>query len=144
MRIEIETEGVLERIYAASALKCYVSLPEKVRALLDADRREGLVELIDDAFAAVVTRLMPRVKDFGLRGDGGEDMWFTIAGEGDATARAMAAMTTKVVAEMVCAAIYSEGREGERHNAAAEQGLRCVAGLIDWVEGMEARITAYR
>lgn len=143
MKVEIKTERVLEEIYALSALRGYVSLPEQERALLQPDQREGLMVLVDDAFAEVVLELMPRVVDFRLAGDG-DTMWIEIKGDAETQAGdAIGEAIVRITAYMALGAIYEATAEGAQYVRRAARGLGLVREVIDST-GCVPRLRGYR
>jgi len=147
MRVEIKNNDVMESIYALSALQGYVELPERERALLQEDQREGLMVLVGDAFAEIVLALMPRVKEFGLPEENEQgDMWIEIDsyGEKGVAQVAVSAMLTKSVACMVLEAIYGDSYEGVAYGRRAKRGLELVKDAIDYRDGEFPRLLGWR
>lgn len=114
MRIEILKRGVMEEIYALSALQGYVELPERERSLLQEDQEEGLSVLVNDAFADVAMELMPRVADIGVPDEDNEgNMWIEFKeynSDQKIMVPIMSQILTKGIAYKVLGAIY-EGVE---------------------------------
>lgn len=147
MRVEIKNKDVLESIYALSALQGYVELPERERALLQEDQREGLMVLVGDAFSEIVLALMPRVSDCGLpEDDESGDMWIELKNEGAAgedAAVLLGGVLAKGIAAMVLSAIY-EGRGGDVYELRGRRALEMVIDLIDYRGGEFPRLLGWR
>ncbi len=144
MRIEIKKSDVLEEIYALSALKGYVNLPERERMLLQDDQSEGLSVLVADAFAETVIELMPRVERFGMPEENDDgDMWIELKDGYGATGieAAVGALLTKTVACMVLAAIYEESGEGDAYSRRAMRGIDMAR---DTADSAEVRLRGWR
>lgn len=139
---------MLKEIYALSALKGYVSLPERERALLQEDQSEGLQVLAGDAMAETVVELMPMVKEFGLPEDnGGEQMWIELKDDYGAVGvaeGAVVALLTRSVACLVLEAIYEESGEGAAYGKKAMRGIEMVRDAIDSQCGEFPRILGWR
>lgn len=148
MRVEILKKGVMEEIYALSALQGYVELPEMERALLQEDQEEGLSVLVGDAFADVVMELMPRVADIGTPEDDSEgNMWIELK-EYDLDQKIMAPimtqMLTKGIAYKVLGAIYEGVEVGAKYYSRARQAVSGVIELIDRSLTTECRLRGWR
>lgn len=144
MRVEIKNKDVMESIYALSALQGYVELPERERALLQEDQRDGLMVLVGDAFSETVLALMPRVKDFGLPDDDDAgDMWIELksaTGAGENVAVAVRNILAKGIASMVLGAIYESRGVRDVYEA---RWRKAVALALDVTESV-ARIMGVR
>ncbi len=147
MRIEIKRSDVMEEIYAVSALKGYVSLPERERALLQEDQSEGLDVLVADAFAETVMELMPLVGDFSLPEDTGGDMWIELKAGCENNGPVLAAagaVLSKSIAWMVLGAIYEASGEGAAYETKARRGIAITRETIDYGCGELPRLRGWR
>lgn len=148
MRIEITRKGVMEDIYALSALQGYVELPERERALLQEDQEEGLAVLVADAFAEVVLELMPRVAEIGMPEDSDSgDMWIELKetyGDNAVVSTTITALIAKVIANMVVGAIYEGSVAGKKCNKRALTGIASIRELIDSYSSEMLRIKGWR
>lgn len=147
MRVEIKNKDVMESIYALSALQGYVELPERERALLQEDQREGLMVLVGDAFSETVLALMPRVKDFGLPDDDDAgDMWIELKNDvaaDDGAAVLLGGGLARGIAAMVLSAIY-EGRGGDVYERRGRRALEMVIDTIDYLGVEFPRLLGWR
>lgn len=74
----LKTSEILKVIYALSALRTYVSYPEREIPLLSRDNSRGLRLLAGDAFSRIVVRLLPealccQMPSETLQNDAGDD-----------------------------------------------------------------------
>lgn len=148
MKIEIKSNDVMEEIYALSALQAYVELPEREKALLQEDQREGLAVLMADAFTETVMELMPRVQGMGMPGENADgNMWIELKidyGESEPVGKAIGMLLVKIIACMVLSAIYEESSAGESYGRKASRGVAIARETIDSREGMMPRLQGYR
>ncbi|MDE6316884.1 MAG: hypothetical protein K2L73_00610 [Muribaculaceae bacterium] len=135
MKVEIMTQKVLEDIYAQSALRGYVNLPERERALLQEDQMEGLMILVEDAWAEMVMELIPRIEDYAMPSVGtGGSMWIQIKDEYAVTglvAGPVGAVAQRTLACMVMGAVYESLPEGKLYARQAEKGIAMMRETID-------------
>ncbi|MBD5235705.1 MAG: hypothetical protein HDS61_04715 [Barnesiella sp.] len=147
MKVEINTKRVLEDIYALSALQGYANLPRRERALLQEDQMEGLMVLVDDAWAETVMGLMPRIEDYAMPSVGvNGSMWVQVKDEYAMTGvvvGAVAAVATRTIACMVLGAIYEATAEGAQYAKRASRGIAMIRDAIDSTAG-EPRLHGYR
>lgn len=148
MRIEILKRGVMEEIYALSALQGYVELPERERSLLQEDQEEGLSVLVNDAFADVAMELMPRVADIGVPDEDNEgNMWIEFK-EFDLDQKIMAPIMsqilTKGIAYKVLGAIYEGVEVGGNYFSQAKRALSGVIELLEQSHISDCRLRGWR
>lgn len=148
MKIEIKSNDVMEEIYALSALQAYVELPEREKALLQEDQREGLAVLSADAFAETVMELMPRVQEAGMPEESADgDMWIELKedyAKSEVIGKAIGKLLVKTIACMVLSAIYEESSTGEAYGRKAKRGIAIVRETIDSRQGMTPRLQGWR
>ena len=147
MKVEINTKRVLEDIYALSALQGYANLPRRERALLQEDQMEGLMVLVDDAWAEIVMGLMPRIEDYVMPSVGvNGSMWVQVKDEyamNGMVVGAVVAVATRTIACMVLGAIYEATAEGAQYAKRASRGIAMIRDAIDSTAG-EPRLQGYR
>lgn len=147
MKVEIITQKVLEDIYAQSALRGYVNLPEREQALLQEDQMEGLMILVEDAWAGMVMELIPRIEDYAMPSVGtGGNMWVQIKDEYGVTglvAGPVAAVAQRTLACMVMGAVYESLPEGELYARQAARGIAMIRETIDSA-GTAPHLQGYR
>lgn len=148
MRIEILKRGVMEEIYALSALQGYIELPERERSLLQEDQEEGLSVLVNDAFADVAMELMPRVADIGVPDEDNEgNMWIEFK-EFDLDQKIMAPIMsqilTKGIAYKVLGAIYEGIEVGGNYFSRAKHALSGVIELLEQSHISDCRLRGWR
>lgn len=148
MRIEILKSGVMEEIYALSALQGYVELPKKERSLLQEDQEEGLSVLVNDAFADVVMELMPYVADIGAPEEDNEgNMWIEFK-EYNSGQKVMipilSQIVTKGIAYKVLGAIYEGIEVGGNYFSQAKHALSGAIELLDQSHISDCRLRGWR
>ncbi|MBD5210273.1 MAG: hypothetical protein HDS77_03225 [Bacteroidales bacterium] len=147
MKVEIITKKVLEDIYALSALQGYANLPRRELALLQEDQMEGLMVLVDDAWAEIVMGLMPRIEDYVMPSVGvNGSMWVQVKDEyamSGMVVGAVVAVATRTIACMVLGAIYEATAEGAQYAKRASRGIAMIRDAIDSTTG-EPRLHGYR
>lgn len=148
MRIEILKRGVMEEIYALSALQGYVELPERERSLLQEDQEEGLSVLVNDAFADVVVELMPHIADIGVPEEDNEgNMWIEFKeydSEQKIMSQILSQILTKGIAYKVLGAIYEGIEEGGNYFSRAKRAVLGAIELIDQSHISDCRLRGWR
>lgn len=148
MKIKILKERVLESIYALSALQAYSRLPVQKQEILHEDQREGLVELVEDAFCILVIELMPRLSNYGFTEEGESDaMWIEIK-ERYAIDDVMVGAIEGCMAEMVKGSVLGMIFEGEtvgrEYSRKSSRAVTMLREIIDNPIGVPPRLAGYR
>lgn len=148
MKIRILKERVLESIYALSALQAYSRLPAQKQEILHEDQREGLVELVEDAFCILVIELMPRLANYGFAEDGDPDaMWIEIKDKYTLD-NVMVSAVEGCMAEMVKGAVLGMIFEGEtvgrEYSRKSRSAVTMLREMIDNPIGVPPRMAGYR